>query len=66
MAQTLGLLVKTPGLPLLARIEQAKFMQPIFPGDNITIKAKLENEKAASILEADKFSKGIRWLVKRK
>jgi len=28
MAQTLGLLVKTPGLPLLARIEQAKFMQP--------------------------------------
>jgi len=58
MAQTLGLLVKTPGLPLLARIEQAKFMQPIFPGDNITIKAKLENEKAASILEADKFSKG--------
>lgn len=46
MAQTLGLLVKTPGLPLLARVEQAKFMQPIFPGDHITIKAKLENEKA--------------------
>jgi len=58
MAQTLGLLVKTPGLPLLARIEQAKFMQPIFPGDNITIKAKLENEKAGFYLEADKFSKG--------
>jgi len=58
MAQTLGLLVKTPGLPLLARIEQAKFMQPIFPGDNITIKAKLENEKRASILEADNFQRG--------
>jgi len=66
MAQTLGLLVKTPGLPLLARVEQAKFMQPIFPGDHITIKAKLENEKLDSTLEVGKYSKQIRWLAKRK
>jgi len=66
MAQTLGLLVKTPGLPLLARIEQAKFMQPIFPGDNITIKAKLENEKAGFYFGSGQIFKGIRWLVKRK
>jgi 3-hydroxyacyl-[acyl-carrier-protein] dehydratase len=46
VAQTLGLLVKTPGLPLLARVEQARFLQPLFPGDHITIKATLENEKA--------------------
>jgi len=58
MAQTLGLLVKTPGLPLLARIEQAKFMQPIFPGDNITIKAKLENEKAGFYFGSGQIFKG--------
>jgi 3-hydroxyacyl-[acyl-carrier-protein] dehydratase len=58
MAQALGLLVRTPGLPLLARVDHARFLQPIFPGDDITIKASLENEKAGFYFGSGQVFKG--------